>query len=234
MTAVWKRELKAYLKSPLGYIYLFLFLFATGFIFCTMNVRYGLSDVQAYFQMCCYILIVAIPLLTMRLFPEERRSKTDQILITAPISITKMVLGKFFAAYSMFLISLLPTLVCVGFLLIYGNVEWGVLLGNYFGFLLVGAAYIAIAMLMACVTESTIIAFMLGLFSLLFFALCDLLLNITDIAFITKAINVISVSTRFLNFSTGLFDVSAIFYFISLTVVFLFLNIRIIDKRRWS
>lgn len=234
MRAVWKRELKAYLKSPLGYVYLFLFLFATGFMFCTINVRSGVSDVQYYFQMCCYILIVAIPLLTMRLFPEERRNKTDQILITAPISITKMVLGKFFAAYSMFLISLLPTLFCVGFLLIYGNVEWGVLLGNYVGFLLVGAAYIAIAMLMSSVTESPIIAFMLGLFSLLFFALCDLLLSITDIVIITKLVNLISVSTRFLKFSSGLFDLSSIFYFLSLTVIFLFVNIRIIDKRRWS
>jgi ABC-2 type transport system permease protein len=234
MTAVWKRELKAYLKSPLGYVYLFLFLFATGFIFCTINIRNGISDVQYYFQMCCYILIVAIPLLTMRLYPEERRNKTDQILITAPISITKMVLGKFFAAYSMFLISLIPTLFCVGFLMIYGNLEWGVVLGNYVGFLLLGAAYIAIAMLMSCLTESPIIAFMLGLFSLLFFALCDLLLSITDWVVITKLVNIISVSTRFLGFSTGLFDLSAIFYFISLIVIFLFLNIRIIDKRRWS
>ena len=87
---------------------------------------------------------------------------------------------------------------------------------------------------MACVTESQIIAFMMGFFVLLIFAICDVLKNIINLSFVTKIIEVISVSSRFGMLATGLFDFSAIFYFISLTVVFLFLTVRIIDKRRWS
>ncbi len=234
MTAVWKRELRSYLKSPVGYVYLFLYLILAGACFSLFNLASYSSDVSYYFYFSCYIMILVVPILTMKLFPEERKNKTDQILITAPISITKMVLGKFFAAYSMFLISLVPSLLCVGFLAYNGHVEVGILIGNYIAILLVGAAYIAIAMLMACITESQIIAFMMGFFTLLIFAICDVLKNVINVSAVGKIINVLSVSTRFEKLASGLFDFSSIFYFISLAVVFLFLTIRMIDKRRWS
>lgn len=234
MIAVWKRELRSYLKSPVGYVYLFLYLIIAGAVFSYANLSMYSSDVSYYFFYSCYILVLVVPILTMKLFPEERKNKTDQILITAPISITKMVMGKFMAAYTMFLISLIPSIFCMGFLALNGNVEYGILAGSYVAILLVGAAYIAIAMLMACVTESQIIAFMMGFFVLLIFAICDVLKSIINLSFVTKIIDVISVSSRFGVLATGLFDFSAIFYFISLTVVFLFLTVRIIDKRRWS
>lgn len=234
MSAIWKRELRSYLKSPVGYVYLFLYLIIAGACFSLFNLANYSSDVSYYFYFSCYIMILVIPILTMKLFPEERKNKTDQILITAPISITQMVLGKFFAAYTMFLISLIPSIFCMGFLALNGHVEVGILAGSYIGILLVGAAYIAIAMLMACITESQIIAFMMGFFTLLIFAICDILQSVINVSFINKLLGVISVATRFEKLATGLFDFSAIFYFLSLTVVFLFLIIRIIDKRRWS
>ena len=155
-------------------------------------------------------------------------------MITAPVSITGMVLGKFMAAYSMFLISLIPSIFAEGFLIVNGNVELGILAGNYIAILLVGAAYIAIAMFMACLTESQIIAFMMGFFTLLIFAICDILDSLWGNALFSKVVQVISVSTRFENLAGGLFDFSAIFYFLSLATVFLFLTVRVIDKRRWS
>lgn len=234
MNAVWKRELRSFLKSPVGYVYLFLHLIIMGACFSFFNVLQGTSEVSYYFYFSCYVMILTIPILTMKLFPDERRNKTDQILITAPISITKMVLGKFFAAYSMFLISMIPSLFAVGFLYIYGNVETGIMLGSYIAILLVGAAYIAIAMLMSCITESQIIAFMMGFFALLIFAICDVLGGVINNPIVTKIIDIISVSSRFEKLSTGLMDFSSIFYFLSLTVIFLFLIVRIIDKRRWS
>ncbi len=240
MIAIWKRELRSYLKSPVGYVFLFLFQILSGLIICVTNLGMlpymisANSDVGNYFVFISYILILLVPILTMKLFPEERKNKTDQVLITAPVSIGGMVIGKFMAAFSMFVISLLPSILSMVFLAIMGNVEYGVVIANYIGILLVAAAYIAIAMLMACVTESQIIAFMMGFFALLFFALCDMLRSLISVEFVTKALSVISVSTRFSQFSAGLFDFSSIFYFISLAVVFLFLIVRIIDKRRWS
>ena len=234
MIAVWKRELRSYLKSPVGYVYLFLYAILAGYFFSTYNLQQYSSEVYYYFYVSSYVLTLAIPILTMKLFPDERKNKTDQILITAPISITKMVMGKFFAAYSMFLISLIPSLIAMGFLFVFGNVEVGIMLGSYAALLLAGAAYIAIAMLMAAITESQIIAFIMGFFTLLIFALCEVLKSAMNSSIIDKIVNVLSVSSRFMNLSSGLFDFSSIFYFFSLTVVFLFLTIRVIDKRRWS
>ncbi len=234
MIAVWKRELRSYLKSPVGYVYLFLYAILAGYFFSAYNLQQYSSEVYYYFYVSSYVLTLAIPILTMKLFPDERKNKTDQILITAPISITKMVMGKFFAAYSMFLISLIPSLIAMGFLYVCGNVEMGIMLGGYAALLLAGAAYIAVAMLMAAITESQIIAFIMGFFTLLIFALCEVLKSAMNSNIVDKIVNVLSVSSRFLNLSSGLFDFSSIFYFFSLTVVFLFLTIRVIDKRRWS
>ncbi len=234
MKAVWKRELRSYLKSPVGYVYLFLYLILIGTCFSIFNIAQHSAEVSSYFYYSCYVMILVIPILTMKLFPEERKNKVDQVLITAPISITKMVLGKFFAAYTMFLFSLAPSVLAMGFLAWKGHVELGVMLGSYVGILLAGAAYIAIAMLMACITESQIIAFIMGFFSLLLFAICDVLKTALNNSVVNKIVDVISISTRFEKLANGLFDFSAIFYFFSLTVVFLFLIIRIVDKRRWS
>ena len=234
MSAVWKRELRSYLKSPVGYVYLFLYLILIGAVYSLLNLYRGSTEVSYYFYYSYYIMILVVPILTMKLFPEERKNKTDQILITAPISITKMVMGKFFAAYTIFLISLLPSIPAMLFLMFNGNVELGILAGNYIGVLLMGAAYIAVAMLMACVTESQIIAFMLGFFTLLMFAVCDVLKSMVNVPFLNKLVNVVSITSRFEKLSIGLFDLSSVVYFISITVVFLFLTVRIIDKRRWS
>ena len=234
MIAIWKRELRSYLKSPVGYVYFFLFLILTGTCFSLGNIIQNNSDASYYFYFASYVMILTTPILTMKLFPEERKNRTDQILITAPVSITKIVLGKFFAAYSMFVLGLLPSVLAETLLMMNGNVETGILAGCYVGILLVGAAYISIAMLMACITESQIIAFMMGFFTLLFFAICDILKSVINLPLVSKIVDVISVSTRFNNLSGGLFDFSSIFYFISLTVIFLFLIVRIVDKRRWS
>lgn len=234
MSAVWKRELRSYLKSPVGYVFLFLYLILSGYFFSVANLFQNSSDVSYYFVYSSFILILAVPILTMKLFPEERKNKTDQILITAPVSITKIVVGKFMAAYSMFLIGLVPSVFAMGFLAIGGHVEWGIMAGNYIGILLTAALYISLAMLMACVTESQIIAFMMGFFALLVFALCEMLKSVINITWLGKILSAISVTSRFANLSNGLFDISTVFYFLSLTVLFLFLIIRVIDKRRWS
>ena len=124
MIAVFKRELKSYLSSPVGYSYLFIFLLVTGFFFWVNNIVANSTDTIGYFAYTRYLLIVILPLLAMKLFPEERKNKTDQILITAPISITQMVMGKFLAAYTMFVIGLIPTLINMIFLASVGYCGW--------------------------------------------------------------------------------------------------------------
>lgn len=234
MIAVFKRELKSYLSSPVGYAYLFIFLLATGFFFWANNITRGSTDTIGYFAYTRYLLIVIIPLLAMKLFPEERKNKTDQILITAPVSIYKIVMGKFLAAYTMFVIGLIPTLINMIFLASVGYLEVGIAAGNYIGLLFIAAAFLAIAMLMSVLTESMITAFIMGAFSLALFAVADLVAQSLNITILSKIVGVVSVTSRYEEFNQGLFNVSTIIYFLSLAVIFIFLTIRVIDKRRWS
>ncbi len=234
MTAVFKRELRSYFTSPVGYVYLFFFSLVTGFIFFTSNIASASTDTITYFAWMRYLLIIVIPLLAMKLFPEERKNKTDQILITAPISISKMVLGKFLAAYAMFFIGLLPTFLNIAILCVVGYVEIGIVIGNYIGIMCIAAAFLAIAMLMSVMTESMITAFIMGVFSLAVFAVADFIASSLNNTFITKIVNAISVTQRYEQFNQGLFNISTLVYFLSLAVIFLFLSVRVIDKRRWS
>ncbi|MBQ8605130.1 MAG: ABC transporter permease subunit [Clostridia bacterium] len=234
MLAVFKRELRSYLYSPVGYVYLFFFAIATAFVMYMNNVYAGSTDTTGYFTLMRYMLIVAIPMLAMKTFPEERKNKTDQILITAPISIWQMVLGKFFAAYAVFLIGLIPTIIHVVILSFFGYVEVGIVIGNYIGVLFVGAAFLAISMLMSVITESMIVAFIMSAFALAVFAIADIIAIIANNAVFNNIVSVISITQRCAQFSQGLFDVSSIIYFLSIILIFLFLTVRIIDKRRWS
>ena len=234
MIAVFKRELKSYLSSPVGYAYLFLFLLVTGFFFWANNITAGSTDTIGYFAYTRYLLIIVIPLLAMKLFPEERKNKTDQILITAPISITQMVMGKFLAAYTMFIIGLIPTLINMIFLANVGYLEIGIAAGNYVGLMFTAAAFLAISMLMSVLTESMITAFIMGAFVLALFAVADLIAQSLNITWLSNIVNVISVTSRYEEFNQGLFNITTIIYFLSLAIIFIFLTIRVIDKRRWS
>ena len=234
MIAIFKRELRSYLSSPVGYSYLFLFLLVTNYVFFANNLAAASTDTLNYFAWIRYILIITIPLLAMKLFPEERKNKTDQILITAPVSITGVVMGKFLAAYVMFVIGLVPSLINIAFLASVGYVEIGIVAGNYVGLLFVGAAFLAIAMLMSVVTESMITAFIMGAFSLAVFAVADYLAQTLNNTIVTKIVNAISITQRYNEFNQGLFNVSSLVYFLSIAVIFIFITIRVIDKRRWS
>lgn len=234
MLAVFKRELRSYLTSPVGYAYLFLFSIITAFVLLINNIAVGSTETTGYFALMRYLLVVIIPILAMRTFPEERKNKTDQILITAPISIWQMVLGKFFAGYTVFVIGLIPSVVHIIILSFFGYVEPFIVVGNYIGVLFVAAVFFALSMLMAVMTESTIVAFIMGTFSLAVFAVADIITMVVNNEIVTKIVDVISITQRCNQFSQGLFDVSSIVYFISLAGIFLFLTVRVIDKRRWS
>lgn len=234
MKAVFKRELRSFLSSPVGYSYLFIFALVTGYFFFSFNITAGSTDTISYFAWTRYLLIITIPLLAMKLFPEERKNKTDQILITAPVSIFKIVLGKFLAAYTLFVIGLLPTVINMIFLATVGYLEVGIVIGNYVGMLFVGAAFLAIAMLMSVLTESMITAFIMGAFSLAVFAVADYVASSLNNSFVTKVVRAISVTERYNEFNQGLFNISSLVYFLSLAIIFLFLTVRVIDKRRWS
>lgn len=102
MLAIYKKEMRTYFTTPLGYVFIAVFLAISGFMFAVSTLQSQTSDVSGFFQLMIFGYIVIVPMLTMRSFAEERRTRTEQLLMTAPISITSMVMAKFFAAFTMF------------------------------------------------------------------------------------------------------------------------------------
>lgn len=234
MIAIYKREMKSYFTSPIGYVYVCAYLFAMALFFKMNMLDQGLSNVVYFFGGSLIIYMFLVPILTMRLFSEEKKSKTDQILLTSPVSVTGIVLGKFLAAFSVFVIALLPTSVSMMFLSYYGSLSLGLTVGNYIGILMLGMSFIAIGCFLSSVTESQVVAAVLSFTVLMSLYFLDTLASSINSVFLTRVVNFISVYDRYTDFTSGLFSLSSVVYYISVTVIFLFLTARMIEKRRWS
>ena len=248
MFAIYKKELRSFFITPIGYIYTGAFLGLAALICCYTTLLSTSYDTTSYFTVMMFAMGILIPLLTMRLFAEEKKLRTEQLLLTAPVTITGMVMGKFLAALTVFGGSLLAS--CINFIPIYAvaNAEragqsyeyyhigpvTGQLIGNLVGLLLIGAAFIALGTFISALTENqlaaavitiSIIALMLGL---------GLINSLIDVYWIRAVLSWISIYSRFGNFQNGLFDFAAILYYASICFIFVFLTIRVYEKRRWN
>lgn len=139
MFAIYKREMLSYFRSPLGYTFMAIFLCLSGVLFSTATLQKGTeSDATYYFVYLLISFIIVLPLLTMKLFSEERKTKTEQLLLTSPVTLTGMVLGKFLAAYTMFLLTFAVSSLSFISLYLYGSPNTAFLLGNTIGYFTVG------------------------------------------------------------------------------------------------
>ena len=159
MWAIFKKELKTYFLSPMGYIAVGLFLAIYSLFFYLTTIQYGVVDLgNLYYATARYGLLLIVPILTMRMFAEERKNGTEQLLITSPRSITSIVLGKFFAAVAVILITLIISLMYFVIVSFFGNSSLTTALVTMLGFLLLGMAAIAVGMVASSLTENQIIA----------------------------------------------------------------------------
>lgn len=248
MFAIFKKEMRAYFINPVGYVYTGIFLAASALICALTTIQKASYSTSSYFQYMIFTFIILIPLLTMRLFSEERRTRTEQLLLTAPVSITGMVLGKYFAALCLFVSTILVS--CINFfpLISYAVVEQsqasdpnvhigpvgGQVVGCLIGMILVGAAFIALGLFISSLTESQLSAAVITVAAIAVMLLLGIANTYIDSAFIRTVLDWISVLSRYDRFAYGLFDFSALLYYVSLTGVFLFLTVRIYEKRRWG
>ena len=167
MTAIYKRELKSYFNSMTGYVFIAFFTAFMGIYFMAYNLYSGYPYFSYALNSTMTILLIAVPVLTMKSFAEDKKTKTDQLLLTAPVSVTQIVLGKYFAMVTVFLIPVLISCLCP--LIIKANGE-AYLLTDYasiHAFFLLGCIFIAIGMFISALTESQVIA-AVGTFGILF------------------------------------------------------------------
>ena len=234
MKAVLRRELSAYFHSPIGYVFLAVFYFFSGYFFTFTCLRSMNASLSGVFAGLFSILLFLVPILTMRLMSEELRSKTDQLLLTSPLSLTGMVLGKYLAALLVYLLGISITLVYALVISTMASPHWPVVLSCFLGALLLGMAMIAIGMFISSLTQNQVIAavggFAVALFLILIDGLGFYLTNETLVALVMS----LSFYQRFQSFALGILSLSGVGFFLGVTAIFIFLTVRVFEKRRWS
>jgi ABC-2 type transport system permease protein len=235
MLAVYRRELQSYFFSPIAYVFMGIFLLLSGIMFTLINVMQGSADFNGMLGNLTFLFMIVVPVLTMRLLSEERKNKTDQLLLTSPISLTSMVLGKYLAALSVFVLTLVITFVYPLILSMYGNPSVSEIFTGYLGFFFLGSSLIAVGVFISALGENQITsAFItLGVLFVLWIG-SDWLISMIKIPWINDVLSWFSVYSRFQPFAQGLLSITQIFYYISFSAVFVFLTIRTIETRRWS
>ena len=234
MLAIYKKEMRTYFTTPLGYIFIAAFLAVSGFLFAFSTFQSQTSDVSGYFQLMIFGYIVIVPLLTMRSFAEERRTRTEQLLMTSPVSIPAMIFAKFLAAFTMFAGTVLLSCVYYLPLFSYGEPNVGRAVGCLIAMLLLGMCFIAVGVFVSTLTESTVTASIGTMGILLLFVVAAIFNNLIDSYVIRSVLSWISVYSRYVNFTYGIFDIAAAVYYVSITAVFLFLAIRVYERRRYA
>lgn len=235
MNAVFKREFKSFFTSPVGYVVIAAITFFAGLFFYILNIV-GLSpDLSYVFSSLFPFILIILPLMTMRLFSEEKRQKTDQALLTSPVSLTGIVMGKYFAAMLVFAISLLLLIVFAMIIAFQVTPDWLVIIGNYLGMFLLGGLVISIGLLISSLTESQLIAAIgtLGI-SFMLILMDGLAAQFSNLTILSSVINFLSVSQRYSTFTSGIIAYDNIIFFLSMQALFLFLTVRVLDRKRWS
>ncbi len=234
MLAIFKRELKAYFTSPLGYVFLAIFYAFSGVFFWIFSLEMGTTDLSTAFLLMFIVLMVFVPLLTMRLLSEDKKQKTDQLTLTAPISLFSIVMGKFLAAYAIFAagVAVMPV---YGFVMSsFAKVSWLPIWGNTLGLLLLGGIFVSGGLFISALTENQMIAAIGSFFINLMVLLLDTLIGMVPTGIVKTILGSISIYSRYAEITNGIFSLSSVIFFLSVTFIFLFLTVRVLEKKRWA
>lgn len=287
MFAIFNKELRSYFASTTAYIFMGIFLLISGIFFALQNVLYSNPYFNGVLGSMNFVFLLIVPILTMKIISEETKTRTDQLLLTSPLSVTGIVLGKYFAAVALFLITLLITVLYPLILSLYGNIGALEILSAYVGFFMMGCCFIAVGVFVSSLTDSQVAAAVGTFGALLFLWILDaivqglpasrmsgiifaaiLVLVVAAIiyfstkniyvtagiavvgaaiigvvyfikkeafeGFIAKFFGWFSLLQRNEMFNVGVLSLNSVIYYISFAFIFVFLTIRMIEKRRWS
>ncbi len=234
MGAILKRELSAYFNSAIAYVVMAVYFFFSGYFFYAICIEGNMSSLSYVYSNMFVIILFVNPIITMKTFAEEKRQKTDQALLTAPASLTEIVLGKFLGAFILFAICCCIFLVYALVISFFTTPDWAVILCTFLGILLLGAALTAINVFISVLTESVIIAAVAGMGIGLLIYMMNTFSNYISINWINEILGKIDFVNYYTNFTYGLLNITDIVFFLSVTGLFLFFTVRVLEKRRWS
>ena len=231
MRAIYQKEMRQYLTGFAGAVFLAAYAALIGYQFTVGNLLAQSGEISGLFSQIMSMLMFLVPILTMRLFSEEKKMRTDQLLLTSPVTISKIVSGKFLAALSMFLIGSLPLAAAAGVMRFYGVAFTLETAGNFAGLLLAGAAFIAIGLFASAITENQIVAAIVSYVVMIGLWLLDYL-RLYAAGFAGEALRFLSVRAHTAQLASGIFSLSTAVYFIGLTALMLGLTRLVMESRR--
>lgn len=236
MYAILKKEIHSFFSSAIGYLAISIFLIANGLFIWVFKgefniLDYGFADLNGYYYIAPWIFLFLIPAITMKSFSEERKQGTLEILLTSPINKTELILGKFLGAFALITIALIPTLLYI--YTVYqlgnpiGNIDLGSTFGSYFGLLGIAMVYCAIGIFTSAISTNQIVAFIISVFT------CFTLYYGFDVISETAGVSIekMGIKNHFNTISKGIIDTRDIIYFISVSVLFLFLTSLTLTKK---
>ena len=235
MSAIYKREMKAYFTTFIGYAFIATFLVLSGVIFSLTTLSQSVGgDITTYYTFIIFAFAILIPLLTMKLFSDEKRLKTEALLMSSPVSLFGIVMAKYLAALTMFAATF--ALSCLNLMpaYLYGNQNTAVIIGNICSVLLIGCAFIAIGVFMSSLTENQLVAAITTIATIVLFLVIGMFSSGIGFAPLRIVLDFFSIFNRFTMFTYGIIDWSALVYYASVSFVFLFLTVRVYERRRWA
>lgn len=234
MTAIYKREMRSYFTSLITYFFFAAFFAVQGLLFSFLYENGSTTIYAIPFAYPIYLTVFLVPLLTMRTISEDKRQKVDQVLLTAPVSVSAVVLGKFFACLSIYAIAISPLLIYQVFVAYFAAVNWLLFVYAVLGTLLLGATLIACGIFISSLTESTALAAVLTIGANIVLMFINSIISMTGIKWLSNISDAVALMDRYSAFGDGVFSIPDIIFYLSYIVVFVFLTVRSIEKRRWS
>lgn len=243
MLALWKKELFTFFSSLTGSLVIAVFLVLNGLFLWVipgnMNILFGgYANLDGLFYMAPWLYLFLVPAITMRLFADEKKSGTIELLLTRPLSDWQIVTGKYLAGFSLVILSLLPTLIyfysVASLAQPEGNVDAGAIWGSYIGLLMLAGAYVAMGVFTSAITDNQIVAFVLAaLLAFVFYSGFDVLASVPFFDGVKFFLVNLGIDSHYQSLSRGVIDLSDVLYFLGLIVVFLGLTRLVLSSRRW-
>lgn len=234
MHIVWKRDLTAYFHTAVGYVFMGVFLTLSGLIFYLYNIKNLTSDLLSFLSQLTLPTMLLCPLLTMRLLCEDRQKRTDQLVLTSPVSLTGVVMGKYLAAACVMLLTLLLTNVYTLIIVLCGQVYLGEWFVGYLGFALQSLAFLALDLFVSCFAKNQMTGAVMAFGANFVLWMADLLAGSLSVGWMQNALNFISLYDRYEPFRLGQFSFSGTLFFVSFIAVCLVEAVRVLDARRFS
>ena len=234
MFIVFKKEVSTFFSTPFGFIFMGIFLLLSGIMFFTYNLLGGGGDLNGLFGLLSNISFMVFPILTIKLFADERKAGTEPLLLTSRLSPLQIVLGKYFAAVFVFIASLAATLVYVIILKIYGFPDLKAIAASYIGFILLGMSFIAVSTFTSSIAENYVTAAIASFGGLVGFVLVGVFSRSVQTPVISDILSALAITRQYDSFIRGVFSLGPVVYFIGFIVIFITLSVFSLERRRFS